>query len=116
MKPSEEQTIRRAIALLSSMIDMPQEFLPVPWYSPVRQFVEKYLCPDPQADLASEEAWTFFQEIVQAGELTPVSRAVFLRQVPTIIEAAHGLRKSHHVERSGRRVRGFKGITSRGGE
>ncbi|MCW5550897.1 MAG: hypothetical protein KIS67_01900 [Verrucomicrobiae bacterium] len=116
MKPSEEQTIRRAIALLSSMIDTPQECLPAPWHSPVRQFVEKYLCPDPQAELASEEAWTFFQEIVQAGELAAIRRAVFLRQLPTIVEAVYGLRKSHHVERSGRRVRGFKGIAIRGGE
>jgi hypothetical protein len=66
--------------------------------------------------MSCEELWTFFQEVVDAGELPGMRKAVFLRQLPTVIETDFRVRKSHHIERSGRRVRGFKGITIRGGE
>jgi hypothetical protein len=116
MTNTQLQTIRRTITLLCSLIDEPQECAPVPYQSPIRRFVQEYLAPDPKSDMSCEELWTFFQEVVDAGELPGMRKAVFLRQLPTVIETDFRVRKSHHIERSGRRVRGFKGITIRGGE
>jgi hypothetical protein len=39
---------------------------------PVLLFAQEYLAPDPDADLACEELWKFFQEVAQAGELPPM--------------------------------------------
>ena len=113
MKPSEEQIIRRAIALLSSLIDEPQVCAGIPWRSPVRMFVQEYLAPNPDADISCAELWSFFQEIVQSGELQPMRKSAFFRQLPTTMEAAYQVRRCHNVMRSGRRVRGFKGISIR---
>ena len=66
--------------------------------------------PDPKADLSCAEAWQYFQEVAQAGELQPTRKATFLRQLPTSMEAAYQVRRCHSILRSGRRVRGFKGI------
>lgn len=110
MKNAEIQAIRRAITMLCSLIDEPQETLPVPWQSPIRRFVREYLAPDPKADISCAEAWQFFQEIVEAGELPPMRKAAFLRQLPTVMEAVFRVRKCHHIERPGHRVRGFKGV------
>ncbi len=40
-------------------------------------------------------------------------KAAFLRQLPAVMQAVFGVRKSHAVERAGRRVRGFRGINLR---
>jgi len=37
-------------------------------------------------------------------------KAAFLRQLPAELEAIFGVRKSHSIERRGRRVRGFRGV------
>ena len=110
MTNTELQTIRRAITLLCSLIDEPQECVSVPWQSPVRRFVETYLVPDPNADLTSAEAWKFFQEIVQAGELMPMRKSVFLRQLPSLMESVFHVRKCHAIQRDGHHVRGFRGV------
>jgi hypothetical protein len=82
MTKTEAQAVRRAISLLCSVIDLPQECapLPLPPHSPSRRFVQEYLIADANADITCEEAWTFFQEVVEAGELFPVRKAVFLRE------------------------------------
>lgn len=110
MKNLEIQAVRRAISLLSSLIDEPHECVPVPWQSPIRGFVQEYLTSDADADVTSEELWTFFLEVVQSGELTAMRKAAFLRQLPIMMEAVFHVRKCHNVERSGRHVRGFKGV------
>ena len=110
MTNTEIQAVRRAITLLSQLIDEPQACAPVPYQSPVWRFVRDYLVPDPEADLASEELWTFFQEVTQAGDLPGMRKATFLRELPVAMQAAFGVKKSHHVEREGRRVRGFAGV------
>jgi hypothetical protein len=55
-------------------------------------------------------------KVVDAGELPPMRKAAFLRQLPVVMEAVFRVRNRHHVQRSSRRVRGFKDITIRGGE
>lgn len=116
MTNTQIQAIRHTITLLCSLIDEPQECAPVPFQSPIRQFVQEYLAPDPKGDVSCAELWEFFQEVVAAGELPGMRKTVFLRQLPTVMEAVFRVRKSHHVERSGHKVRGFKGITVREGE
>jgi hypothetical protein len=113
MTNTELQTVRRAITLLRSLIDEPQEYPPLPQHSPVRRFVQEYLAPDPDADLSCEEAWQFFEEIAHEGELPPMRKAAFLRQLPIVMESIHHVRKCHGIERADRRVRGFRGVAIR---
>jgi hypothetical protein len=102
MTKTEVQAVRRAISILGSQIDVPVECAPVPRQSPVRRFVEDYLVADPNADLSCDEIWKFFQEVVAAGELSPMRKAVFLRQLPILMQEAVQARKSHHIWREGR--------------
>jgi hypothetical protein len=110
MTSTEIQTVHRVIALLCSLIDEPQECAAVPRHSPIRRFVEEYLVANSTADITCEEGWRFFYEIVQAGELPPMRKAVFLRQLPSLMEAVFHVRKCHHIEREGNRLRGFRGV------
>jgi hypothetical protein len=110
MKSTEVQAVRRAIALLRSLIDEPQECAGIPSCSPVRRFVRDYLVADASADLTCAEAWQFVQEVAQAGELQPMRKAAFLRQLPTMMEVAFHVRRCHNILRSGSRVRGFRGV------
>ena len=82
----------------------------MPWQSPIRRFVREYLVADAKADLSCAEAWQYFLEVTQAGELQPMRKSAFLRQLPTVMEAVFNARKAHNVERSGRRQRGFRGV------
>ena len=113
MTNTEIQTVRRAITLLRSLIGEPQECPPAPQHGPVSRFVQEYLAPDPDADLACEEAWKFFQEVTNAGDLPPIRKAVFLRQLPAIMENLFHVRKCHHVLRGNSRLRGFRGVSIR---
>jgi len=110
MTKSKVQTVRRAIRLLCSLIDQQQDCGPLPRHNPVRRFVEEYLVADATAEITCQEVWAFFKEVVQAGELPPTRKAVFFRELPSCIEAAFHVRKCHHVQRDGHRVRGFKGV------
>jgi hypothetical protein len=110
MTKTEISVINRAIDLLRLLIAEPQECFPAPQNSPVSRFVREYLAPDPDADLSCAEAWQFFLEIVKAKELPPTRKAIFLRQLPSLMESALHVRKCHHIWRGGRRVRGFKGV------
>ena len=47
---------------------------------------------------------------MQAGELEPMRKAIFLRQLSVLMAVDYCLKKSHNVQRSGRHVRGFKGV------
>ena len=109
----ELQAVRRAIALLHSLTGEPPERLPVPAQGPIKLFVTEYLVADPAGDLSCQELWAFYNEVAGAGELPLVRKAVFLRQLPTLMEAVFGARKAHNVERDGRRVRGFYGVSLR---
>ena len=110
MTNTQIQTVRRAISLLSALIDEPKPCAAVPFQSPIRRFVQEFIAPDPKTDLSCAEAWQYFQEVAQAGELQSMRKSIFLRQLPTIMEAAYQVRRSHSIVRSGRRVRGFRGV------
>src|SRR5689334_14577398 len=113
MTRTEIDTINRAITLLQSLAYQRQEGGPPLQPSSITRFVEGYLAPDPGSDFGCQELWGFFQEIARAGELVPMRKTTFLRQLPTVMQTVYGLKKSHHVERFGRRVRGFRGVNSR---
>ena len=68
------------------------------------------MTPDPRSDLSCLELWTFFCEIVAAGELESMRKQVFLRRLTGVMEGIYGLKKSHNVLRDGRAARGFKGV------
>ena len=106
MTSTEVQAVRRAITLLCSLIDEPQGSAGIPRRSPVWRFVQEYLVAEASADLTCKEAWQFFLEIVKANELPPTRKAIFLRQLPSLMESAFHVRKCHHIWRGGRRVRG----------
>jgi hypothetical protein len=113
MTNTELQTVRQAIALLHSLAGEPQVWAPAQQPNSIHRFVQEFLAPDADADLSCKEVWGLFQEVVQAGELPPMRKATFLRHLPAVIEAVFNVRKSHHIERDGRRVRGFKGLDFR---
>ena len=77
---------------------------------PVALFARRFLLREPANDLSSKELWKFFAEVAASGELQPLSKAEFLRRLPGVLELTFGLRKSHNVQRAGRRVRGFRGV------
>ena len=72
MTKSEIAIINRAIAMLRLLTEQPHEHGPALCHSPIRRFAQEYLAPDPDADFGCEELWTFFHEIVRAGELPPM--------------------------------------------
>ncbi len=63
--------------------------------------------------MTSAELWRFCTEIVDAGELEPLTKQEFLRALPGAMEAAFGLKKCHSIMRDGRTVRGFKSVKIR---
>jgi len=110
MTSTEVQAVRNAITLLCSLIGEPNRSAGIFCRGPVWRFVQEYLVADASADLTCEEAWQFFLEIVKANELPPTRKAIFLRQLPSLIQSAFHVRKCHHILRSGHRQRGFKGV------
>jgi hypothetical protein len=76
----------------------------------VAVFARRYLLREPASDLTSAELWKFFAEVSASGELEPLSKAAFLSRLPGIMELTFGTRKSHNVQRGGRRLRGFRGV------
>jgi len=115
MTKSEIDLIRRAIELLRQLVqdDKGRVSNPAPRGCPVTRFAEEYLAHDSAADVSCEELWRFFHEIADAGELPPMRKASFLRQLTSVLEAVFNVRKCHNVMRAGRRVRGFRGIDVR---
>ncbi len=115
MTRSEIDLIRSAIKLLHRLA--PDDELRAcdltPRRCPVLTFAKRYIIRDPASDLTSQELWQFFGEVSAAGELEPLSRAEFLRRLPAVMEMVFGVRKSHGIQRSDGRVRGFRGITVR---
>jgi hypothetical protein len=112
MTLQEHDLIRRALELLHRLVPPEEEGAahPVRRDCPVALFARRYLLREPASDLTSGELWTFFSEVSASGELEPLSKAEFLSRLPGIMELSFGLRKSHNVQRAGRRLRGFRGV------
>jgi hypothetical protein len=115
MTKIESETIRRVVQLL-------QRFLPeyeprmVPSTtrsSPVFRFAKEYLAPDTSDELSCHDLWRFFSEIVAAGDLPPMPKTAFFRELPAIMESVFGVKRSHSIKRAGKTVRGYKGVTIR---
>ena len=112
MTSQERDLIRRALDLLHRVMppEEPYAGYPVRRDCPVALFNRRYLQREPASDLTSRELWKFFAEVSASGELEPLSKAEFLSRLPGIMELTFGLRKSHNVQRAGRRLRGFRGV------
>jgi hypothetical protein len=112
MTSQERDLIRRALDLLHRLMppEEPDAASPVRRDCPVVLFVRRYLVREPGSDLTSKELWTFFAEVSSSGEVEPVSKSEFLSRLPGVMELAFAARKSHNIQRAGRRVRGFRGI------
>ncbi len=112
MTRTQTDLLRRALELLHRLV--PDDYEPcavdTPRRCPVAKFAKKFLVPDSESDLTSQELVCFFNEIAASGEVQPLSKSQFLRRLPNVLESAFGVRKSHDIERDGRRVRGFRGI------
>jgi hypothetical protein len=115
MTSREIDLVRHAIEILQRLLpdDQGRAGDSAPPRCPVAGFVREYLAPDPDADLTCAELWNFFQEIAQAGKLPPMRKAAFLRRLPGVMESVFGAPKCHSIERGGRRLRGFRGVTIR---
>lgn len=113
MTSQEGDLIRRAIALLQKLapdgepcaVDYPTR------RDPIMRFAQQYLVQNPDTDVSCAELWEFYREISDSGELPPMRKATFLRQLPAVMEVTFGAKKCHSIRREGRTVRGFKAIT-----
>lgn len=110
MSKSEIAVLNRAIALLRSLTDEPHAVDAIPRSGALTRFVRDYLVADPAADISCAEAWSFFCEVASSGELKPIRQSEFFRRLPPAMESVYNVRKSHNIQRDGRRVRGFRGI------
>lgn len=112
MTRTQTELLRRALELLHRLVPDDAEPCAVdaPRRCPVAKFAKKFLIRDPANDQTSQELWQYFCEISASGELERLSKAEFLRRLPTVLETIFGVRKAHNVERDGHRVRGFRGV------
>src|SRR6266576_6066665 len=112
MTRSELDLICRAIHLLRRVVpdDGEPHAVDAPSRCPVMAFAKRYLVRDPNSEVTSVELWQFFSEAAASAELEPRSKSEFLRCLPNVLEMAFGVRKSHDIQRSAGRVRGFKGV------
>jgi hypothetical protein len=115
MTRCELDLIRRSLELLHRLVPdvEPRAVDLTPRRRPLSLFAKRYLVRDPARDLTSAQLWEFYAEVVASGEVDPLSRPEFLRRLPAVMESLYNVRKSHNIQRSGGRVRGFKGITIR---
>ena len=112
MTSQECDLIRRAIALLQKLApdDEPCAIDHPTHRDPVMRFAQQYLAQNPDTDISCSELWEFYREITVSGELPPMRKAVFLRQLPAAIEVTYGAKKCHNIQREGRSLRGFKSV------
>jgi hypothetical protein len=111
MNENEIAVINRVITLLRTLTVEPRDSGTTPSQCPVALFAKQFLVNDPEDDVSCSELWTFYREIADARELPPMRETVFLRQLPTVMQTVFNAKKSHAIERVGRRVRGFRGVT-----
>ena len=115
MTKYELDLIRNALNLLHRLA--PCDELHVgstgPRHDPVVVFAKRYLQRASACDLTTAELAQFYREIAATGELEPLADAVFLRKLTGAMAAVFDVRKSHAIQRDGRTVRGFRGVTIR---
>ncbi len=109
MTSFEAAQVRRAIALLSSMLNKPRAGDSTRNW-PVQKFAETYLARNSTAEVGCHELLQFYKEVAASGELEPLSKAEFLRRLPPAMEATFGVLKSHNIKGERGRVRGFRGV------
>ena len=112
MTSQERDLVRRALDLLHRLVppEEPYAVDPVRRSCPAALFARRYLLRESANDVTSAELWTFFAEVSASGEVEPLSKAEFFRRLPGVMESAFGVRKCHHIVRSSRCQRGFKGV------
>lgn len=112
---SQAALLRDAIDILLRVLpDVTQPpSRPAPRSCPVAEFAKSFLTADVADDMSTEELWRFYQEIAAVGDLEQISRRTFERALPSAIAAAFGVKKCHSIQRDGRAVRGFRGVTVR---
>jgi hypothetical protein len=109
MTSSEIAGVRRAIALLSSLVDEPCAAASS-GRCPVRAFISKYFVREPSSAVSTLELWQFYTEVVDAGEADRLTKQVFLRRLTSVMAAVFGVKKSHNITTPTGRARGFRGI------
>jgi hypothetical protein len=119
MTKTEIESIRDALEILNRLLgdDGLRAGSPTRQRSPVLLFANRYLVRDPGNDMSTEELWSFYLEVVAAGELEPLTRRVFERVLPETMASAFGVKKCHSIRRGARTVRGFRsvGVRQEGG-
>jgi hypothetical protein len=113
MTRTEFNLIKRALELLHRLV--PDDGEPhavdlAPRRCPVAMFAKKFLIRDLANDVTSQELWQFFGEVFASGELEALSKSEFLRRLPGVMASTFDVRKSHNIQRSGHRLRGFRGV------
>jgi hypothetical protein len=115
MTQQQIDLIRRALETLHRLLPdgEARPGVSAPRRCPVALFAKQHLMRDLTIDMTSQELWMFYSEVAAAGEVEPLSKSDFLRRLPGVMEAGFSARKAHNIERGGRRVRGFRGVTIR---
>ncbi len=118
MTSEESVLIHQALEVLNRLVTDGElrTSRPAPRPDPVSAFAKNYLVFDARDDLSVSELWTFYREIVAAGELEPVTKQAFLRALPGAMAAAFGAKKCHSIKRDGKSLRGFRSVTIKGAD
>ena len=80
------------------------------WEFALHQFVVEQLERSDMFHVTVEEVVERFVDDLARRPLSPVSKTTILRAMPAFIFAVHGIVKSHSLKRSGKNVRGFRGL------
>jgi len=112
MTDAQVELIRRAIELLQGLLPDGEQrpVRPASRPCPVLEFARRYLVHDAASDVTSRELWVFFSEIVDAGELEPLTQRAFQRALSESMQLVLQVKKSHSVQRGDQALRGFKGV------
>jgi hypothetical protein len=114
MTQTELNSIRCALELLHRLVpeDEPRGTNPR-MRNPVLLFARHYLMRQPGTQISTAELWQFYREIVEGGELEPLTKQVFERALRGAMEMTYGVKKSHNVKCGDGMVRGFRNIAIR---
>ena len=115
MEKNEYDLIQEALRLLHRLVPDDKTYAvdAAPKRCPVLEYAQHFLRADPASDLTTLELWWFYEEVVTAGKIQPISKTQFLRRLPGAMEMTFSAKKSHAIKRESQLLRGFKGIDIR---
>ena len=120
MTDKERALFDRALALLRVLGEEPDNEIPIPPRAPVATearpcpitaFAKTNIVDDPDGDVTCEELWMSYEIVAATGTLPALSKSIFLRELPMVMEEMFGARKAHNIIRGASRQRGFRHVS-----